>query len=145
MRFVFTTLTILAMLLGFAFAQIEIDGDMLDWAGIEPLDQDPLIEPTGDMPSYPDFDLKHLYITHDTSNVYVRIDLADGASFDNFYNYDNPPVFEFYMDTEIGDTTGFDWGWWNIAMNYYINLAPTLNPDSTEKYGELYYYKRVKW
>ncbi len=140
MRFVFTTLTILSMLLGLAFAQIEIDGDMLDWAGIAPLDQDPLIEPTGEIPAYPDFDLKHLYITHDTSNVYVRIDLADGASFDNFYNYDNPPVFEFYMDTEIGDTTGFDWGWWNIAMNYYINLATTLHPDSVEKYGELFVY-----
>ncbi len=140
MRFVFTTFTILTMLLSFAFAQIEIDGDMLDWADIPPMDQDPLIETTGDMPSYPDFDLKHLYITHDTSNVYVRIELADGASFDNFFNYENPPVFEFYMDTEIGDTTGFDWGWWNIAMNYYVNLATTLNPDSTEKYGELYHY-----
>ncbi|APF18428.1 hypothetical protein Calab_2827 [Caldithrix abyssi DSM 13497] len=140
MRFVITTFITLAMLLGFAFAQIEIDGDMLDWAGIEPLDQDPLIEPTGELPSYPDFDLKHLYITHDSANVYVRIDLADGASFDNFYNFENPPVFEFYMDTEIGDTTGFDWGWWNIAMNYYVNLATTLNPDSVEKYGELYHY-----
>lgn len=123
-----------------SFAQIEIDGDMLDWVGIEPLDQGGAEETVGEIPEYPDFDLKHLYITHDTTNVYVRIDLNETASFNNFFNYDNPPVFEFYMDTEIADTNGFDWGWWNIAMNYYVDLAPTLNPDSTEKFGVLYKY-----
>ena len=141
MKKLFTIIAVLAIY-SVSFAQIEIDGDMLDWANIAPLDRDQVAEPIGDVPSadYHDFDLKHLYITHDSANVYVRIDIADDASFDNFYNFDNPPVFEFYMDTEIGDTTGFDWGWWNNAYNYYINLASTLNPDSTVKYAELYKY-----
>ncbi len=136
------TIIILFAAYSISLAQIEIDGDMLDWANIQPLDRDQVAEPVGDVPgtAYHDFDLKHLYITHDSDYVYVRIDIADDASFNNFYNFDNPPVFEFYMDTEIGDTTGFDWGWWNNAYNYYINLATTLHPDSTEKYGELYKY-----
>ncbi len=120
------------------FAQIEIDGSMLDWADISPLDSGPIEETVGDLAAYPDFDLKHLYITHDTANVYVRIDLNDAASFDNFWNYTNPPVFEFYMDTEIGDTTGFDWGWWNNAYNYYINLVADTSKEM--KFAELYLY-----
>ncbi|MCB0742264.1 MAG: T9SS type A sorting domain-containing protein [Ignavibacteriae bacterium] len=131
--FLFTTLS---------FAQIEIDGDMLDWADIPALDQGEAMEVLGDIGStdYSMFDLKHLYITHDSSNVYVRIDIDDAASFNDFYNFANPPVFEFYMDTEIADTNGFDWGWWNNAYNYYINLAPNLHPDSTNKTAELYLY-----
>ncbi len=140
MKKLLTIFSFLLLLIGHSQAQIVIDGDMLDWVGIDYLDQAPAEEAVGEIPEYPDFDLKHLYITHDTSNVYVKIDLADGASFNNFFNYTNPPVFEFYMDTEIADTNGFDWGWWNIAMNYYIDLAPTLNPDSTEKRGFLYKY-----
>ena len=141
MRKLATLLSVFLFLCSYSFTQqIEIDGDMLDWVGIAPLDSGIAAEATGEIPSYPDFDLKHLYITHDTANVYVKIDLVESANFSNFFNYDNPPVFEFYMDTEIGDTTGFDWGWWNIAMNYYVNLAPTLSPDSTDKHGELYLY-----
>ncbi len=118
------TIIVLSMIaFSISNAQIEIDGNMLDWANIAPLDQAPIEETVGDLAAYPDFDLKHLYITHDTSNVYVRIDMNDAANFSNFYNYTNPPVFEFYMDTEIGDTTGFDWGWWNNAYNYYVNLV----------------------
>ena len=141
MRKLATLLSAFLILCSYSFSQqIEIDGDMLDWVGIAPLDTGIATEATGEIPTYPDFDLKHLYITHDTANVYVKIDLVESANFSNFFNYDNPPVFEFYMDTEIGDTTGFDWGWWNIAMNYYVNLAPTLSPDSTDKHGELYLY-----
>lgn len=128
--------------LGSSFAQITIDGDMLDWAGINPLDTGLPAESYGNVPvsTYLDFNLKHVYITHDLDNIYVKIDLDDAANFNNFYNFTNPPVFEIYFDTEIGDTTGFDWGWWNNAYNYYINLAPTLHPDSLNKYAELYYY-----
>jgi hypothetical protein len=125
-----------------AFPQITIDGDMLDWATIEPLDTGLPAESYGVVQDqqYIDFNLKHIYITHDTANVYVKIDLDNAANFNNFYNYTNPPVFEVYFDTEIGDTTGFDWGWWNNAYNYYVNLAPTLHPDSLNKYAELYLY-----
>ncbi|MCU0343875.1 MAG: hypothetical protein MUF28_08645, partial [Ignavibacterium sp.] len=128
--------------LGTSFAQITIDGDMLDWAAINPLDTGLPPESYGQVPvqTYIDFNLQHVYITHDSANVYCKIDLDDAANFNNFYNFTNPPVFEIYFDTEIGDTTGFDWGWWNNAYNYYVNLAPTLHPDSTNKYAELYHY-----
>lgn len=140
MHKLFTLLFFVFFMFSFSFAQIEIDGDLLDWAGIEPLTQGNVAEPDDDIPvaTYSDFDLANMYITHDTSFVYVRIDMADAANFDNFYNFTNPPVFEFYMDTEIGDTTGFDWGWWNIAMNYHVAL--NLHPDSATASGNLYHY-----
>ena len=136
------TLLCFIFVLGTSFAQITIDGDMLDWAAINPLDTGLPPESYGQVPvqTYLDFNLKHIYMTHDSANVYCKIDLDDAANFNNFYNFTNPPVFEIYFDTEIGDTTGFDWGWWNNAYNYYVNLAPTLHPDSTNKYAELYLY-----
>ena len=136
------TLLCFISVLGTAYAQISIDGDMLDWAGIDPLDTGLPTESYGFVtdPQYSDFNVQHIYITHDTANVYCRLDLDATANFNNFYNYSNPPVFEVYFDTEIGDTTGFDWGWWNNAYKYYINLAPTLHPDSLNKHAELYLY-----
>ncbi|MGQ9798399.1 MAG: T9SS type A sorting domain-containing protein [Ignavibacterium sp.] len=129
-------------LLSTAYPQIIIDGDMLDWAGIAPLDQGLPNSSYGQVsdPTYIDFNLQHIYIVHDSDFVYCKIDLYPQANFNNFYNFSNPPVFEMYLDTEIGDTTGFDWGWWNNAYKYYINLAPTLHPDSTNKHAELYLY-----
>lgn len=141
MRKVITLFSFL-FLLGSAYAQITIDGDMLDWAEINAIDTGLPTEAYGQVtdPTYVDFNLKHLYVTHDSANVYFKIDLDDAANFNNFYNPENPPVFELYLDTDIADTTGFDWGWWNNAYNYYINLAPNLHPDSTNKVAELYYY-----
>ncbi len=145
MKQLVTALGMLLIVAGMMFAQITIDGDMLDWQNIQPLDQDPANEPLGDNTAYgPSFDLMDLYITHDSNYVYVRIDIDPAGTFSSMFNYDNPPVLEFYMDTEIGDTTGFDWGWWNQAMNYYINLAPYLHPDSTEKKAELYKYNGAR-
>jgi hypothetical protein len=136
------TLLFFIFLLGSVSAQITIDGDMLDWAGIDALDTGLPAESYGVVsdPQFSDFNVRHLYVTHDTANVYCKIDLDPTASFNNFYNFSNPPVFEMYFDTEIGDTTGFDYMWWNNAYNYYINLAPTLHPDSLDKYVELYIY-----
>ncbi|HEY6906247.1 MAG TPA: T9SS type A sorting domain-containing protein [Ignavibacteriaceae bacterium] len=141
MKKIFTLISFI-LLVGSVSAQITIDGDMLDWAGIDPLDTGLPAESYGEVsdPQYSDFNVRHVYITHDSLNVYCRIDLDPTANFNNFYNYTNPPVFEMYFDTEIGDTTGFDWGWWNNAYNYYINIAPTLHPDSLNKYVELYIY-----
>lgn len=137
------TLMSFLFLMGSGSAQIVIDGDMLDWAGVTALDDGLPAESYGEVEDaqYSDFNLKHLYITHDSANVYCRIDLDPTANFNNFYNFAGDPVFEIYFDTEIGDTTGLDWGWWNNAYNYYINLAPTLHPDSINKYADLYYYR----
>lgn len=142
MKKLLTISFILLLLSTLSFAQIQIDGDMLDWADVPALDQGEAEEVLGDIgdAQYSAFDLKHLYITHDSDYVYVRIDIDDASSFTDFYNFVNPPVFEFYMDTEIADTNGFDWGWWNNAYNYYVNLAPNLHPDSTNQTAELYHY-----
>ncbi len=141
MKKIFTSLLFL-FFLGSVSAQIVIDGDMLDWAGIDPLDTGLPPESYGVVgdPQYSDFNLQHVYAIHDSVNVYFRVDLDPTANFNNFFNFTNPPVFEMWLDTEIGDTTGLDWGWWNNAYNYYIDLSPTLNPDSTDKHGFLYYY-----
>jgi hypothetical protein len=123
-------------------SQIIIDGDMSDWTGINPWDQDPANEPLDDIDAMyqPHFDLMDVYVTHDSLNLYVRIDIDPAGSFSEIFNYTNPPVFDFYMDTEIADTAGFDWGWWNIAINYYVDLATSLHPESMEKHGSLYKY-----
>lgn len=136
------TMLFLIFVVGSSIAQITIDGDMLDWAGIDPIDTGLPPEAYGEVtdPQYSDFNIRHIYVVHDSINVYCKVDLDPTASFNNFYNFSNPPVFEMYFDTEIGDTTGFDWGWWNNAYNYYMNLAPTLHPDSLDKYVELYIY-----
>ena len=136
------TLLFFIFLLGSMSAQIVIDGDMLDWAGIDPLDTGLPAESYGEVsdPQYSDFNIRHIYVVHDSVNVYCKVDLDPTANFNNFYNFSNPPVFEMYFDTEIGDTSGFDWGWWNNAYHYYINIAPTLHPDSLNKYVELYIY-----
>jgi len=140
MKKIFTSLLFL-FFLGSVSAQIVIDGDMLDWAGIDPLDTGLPPESYGVVgdPQYSDFNLQHVYAIHDSLNLYFKVDLDPTANFNNFFNFTNPPVFEMWLDTEIGDTTGLDWGWWNNAYNYYIDLAPTLNPDSTDKHGFLYY------
>jgi len=141
MRKVITLFSFL-FLFGSGYAQISIDGDMLDWAEISPLDTGLPAEAYGKVtdPAYVDFNLNHVYVTHDSANVYVKIDLDDAASFTNFYNTENPPVFEFYLDTDIADTSGMDWGWWNNAYDYYVNLAPTLHPDSANKSAVVYRY-----
>jgi hypothetical protein len=138
----FFTLMSFILFLGSACAQITIDGDMLDWAGIDPLDTGLPPESYGVVsdPQYSDFNVRHIYVTHDSANVYCRIDLDPTANFDNFFNFENAPVFEMWLSTEIGDTTGLDWGWWNNAYNYDIDLSTTLHPDSINKYGNLYYY-----
>lgn len=136
------TLMFFIFLLGSVSAQITIDGDMLDWAGIDPLDTGLPPESYGVIsdPQYSDYNVQHLYVIHDTANVYCKIDLYPTSSFSNFYNTSSTPAFEIWVDTEIRDTSGLDWGWWNNAYNYYINMAPTLHPDSTDKYAEVYYY-----
>jgi len=136
------TLLFFIFLLGSVSAQITIDGDMLDWAGIDPLDTGLPPESYGVItdPQYSDYNVQHMYVIHDTANVYYKIDLYPTASFNNFYNTSSSPAFEIWLDTEIRDTAGLDWGWWNNAYNYYINMAPTLHPDSTNKYVEVYFY-----
>jgi len=123
-------------------SQIVIDGDMSDWTGINPWDQDSANETLGDVNVMyqPHFDLMDVYVTHDSQNVYIRIDIDPAGSFSETFNYTNPPELSFYMDTEIADTAGFDWGWWNIAINYYVDLTSGLQPEIIEKHGSLYKY-----
>ena len=66
------TLFFLIFLLGSVSAQIiTIDGDMLDWAGIDPLDTGLPPEAYGVVsdPQYSDFNIRHFYVVHDSANV----------------------------------------------------------------------------
>ena len=140
MKKIFTSIGVMLILLTIStYAQIKIDGDMSDWNGIPALDQGRAAEKTGDV-SDANFDLKHMYVTHDTSNVYVKIDFADGASFANYKNDPNE-VVRFFMDTQIGTGLGLYQAWWGDYMSYWVDLGPNLNPDSTNKIAYLYYYE----
>ena len=139
MKKFFTLIGVFLFLFSFsAYSQITIDGNMSDWTNIPALDQNQTAETTGDITNA-NFDLKHMYVTSDTSNVYVKIDFADAASFSNYKNFPNE-VLRFFMDTEIGTQKGLTQGWWNGNMSYWVDLGPNLNSDSTNKVGYLYYY-----
>ncbi|NIT58036.1 MAG: T9SS type A sorting domain-containing protein [Aliifodinibius sp.] len=109
---------------------IQIDGDMFDWAGINPLDVNEIAEETGDMPTGPDFDIQDVYLTSDTNNVYVRIAIDPAGSFSGQWNnYTNPPVFELWFDTYLGDTLGLGWGgFWIQRGDYKVNLQDAYDP-----------------
>ncbi len=121
---------------------ISIDGDMLDWEGIPPADVDEIAEDVGDMPTGPDFDLKDIYVTSDSNFVYVRIVIDPAGSFSGQWTkYSNPPVFELWFDTFLGDTMGLGWGgFWIQAGDYKVNLQDAYNPDSTVNELTIWHY-----
>jgi len=124
-----------------AMGQITIDGDMLDWDGIPKADVGNAAEELGDMATGPEFDWQDVYITSDTTNLYVRVTIDPSATFTEGYdNYDNPPVYELHLSTAIEDTTGLDWGWWNIKSNYNISLNPFVDPSGPWESSTILHY-----
>ena len=124
-----------AAMLGSAQAQITIDGDMLDWANIQPADRDSAAEGLGDLEAFNkvDFDLKDFYITSDSENVYIRIAIDPAgtfsAQFDTVKYPFGPSAFDIYFDVNISDTTGLGWaGFWVSAADYKIFLPPAYDP-----------------
>jgi len=124
------TVILLMPLLGTGFAQITIDGDMLDWADVPRADVGNAEELLGDITTGPEFDLAGLYITSDDDFVYVKVDIDPSATFSNgFTNYTNPPVLELYFDVTLDDTTGLTWGWWTIPVDYQVSFGPFIDPN----------------
>lgn len=123
-------------------SEITIDGDMFDWAGISAADVGQIAEETGDMPTGPEFDIKDFYITSDSSNVYVRIAIDPAGTFTGQWtNYTNPPVFELWFDTFLGDTMGLGWGgFWIQAGDYKIELQHAYNPTDPQSELVIYHY-----
>lgn len=122
-------------------AQITIDGDMLDWANIQPADQGGAAESLGDQPTGPEFDWQHIYLASDSTYLYVRATIDPSGTFTGgFDNYDNPPVWELWLDNSVEDTVGLDWGWWNLHVNYVIEIAPFVDPDNPQSESTILHY-----
>lgn len=132
----------LVLFWGGLYGQITIDGDMLDWVGIDPADVGDAAEALGDMPTGPEFDLENFYITSDVENVYCKIDIDPSATFTGgFTNYTNWPVLELWFDVNMGDTTGLGWGgFWVLAGDYRIDLVPAYDPDGPSDEVTIYHY-----
>ncbi len=108
---------------------IEIDGDMLDWEGIEPADQGNAAEELGDMTTGPMFDIQDLFMTSDSQYLYCRITIDPSATFSaGFADPHIASKIELWFDTNWGDTTGLGWGWWPIALDYMLELDYAINP-----------------
>ncbi len=122
-------------MLGSAQAQIIIDGDMLDWDGIQAADRDGAAEDLNDLGAFNkvDFDIQDFYITSDSANVYIRIAIDPAGTFSAQFDTVKYPfgvnAFDLYFDTDISDTTGMGWGgFWVSALDYKIFLPPAYDP-----------------
>jgi len=62
-------------------ASMTVDGNISDWVGISPA----ITDPTGDANATSGSDIEEVYVTQDASNVYVRIDLANGTPASSLY------------------------------------------------------------
>ena len=92
---------------------IAVDGDPIDWAGVDPV----LIEPDGYF--YPQFDIKEVYITTDGNNIYFRIDFYGSIDESGYYRFfididqdplTGTPFYGIGADYQLGFYAGYGWG-----------------------------------
>jgi hypothetical protein len=121
MRNIYLPFLVILLLIGFSQAQIEIDGDMLDWAGIPAADVGDAAEELGDMPGGKNYDLQDLYITSNDSVVFFRITIDQAGSLID--GYSNGLALELYLDTDLGES-GLNHGWWTNRLDYLIDMSP---------------------
>lgn len=120
---------------------IDIDGDMLDWDSIPMATTGTTEETTGDSPSGPEFDLTGFKMASDSTNFYGMISIDPAHTFGEGYtNYENPPVFELYIDDSMGDTTGLGWGWWPIGVDYFVELQEATDPSAPADTATVMHY-----
>jgi hypothetical protein len=108
---------------GISHAQIEIDGDMLDWAGVPAADAGEAAEELGDMHAADsmNYDIQDFYMTGNDSILFCRIVFDPAGSLVSGYN--NGLAISMYFDTDAADTSGLDFGWWSLSLDYLIDLS----------------------
>ncbi len=108
-------------LVGFVNAQIEIDGDMLDWDNVPRADIEGAAESLGDMVAGKDYDLNSLYVTGNDSMFFMRITIDPTGSL--VTGYSAGLALEIYLDTDIANSSGLNWGWWTLGLDYLIDIS----------------------
>lgn len=127
LRVVLIVLAMLALPLS-AQHNIIIDGDMLDWAGINPADTGDAAEELGDMLKGANYDIQDLYITSNEAMIFIRITFDPNGSLVNGFN--NGLAFSLYLDTDVAEGSGLNWGWWTTALDYLIDVSPACDPNA---------------
>jgi len=131
----------LMFLVAGGFAQITIDGDMLDWADIPAADVGMTAEELGDMTTGPMFDVKDLYITHDSTYAYFRVTIDPSETF--AAGFTEPHTWgkiELWIDNDMADTSGLGWGWWPMALDYLIELDYAIDPATQATQGTILHF-----
>lgn len=129
---------ILLFTFGLAQAQIEIDGDMVDWAGVPAADMGQAAEELGDMLGgvgydSSNFDIQDVYITGNDSMVFMRFVFdPTGSLVDAQTEAGGWLPFELYLDTDVAANSGLNWGWWSLAFDYLIELDPVVSGEVSE-------------
>lgn len=108
---------ILVLLLNTAQAQITIDGDFSDWAGVPVLIDDP----TGDGSN--GWDIDNVYVTDDASNVYFRIQMASSVAGSKTLYF----LISVDPQNEPTTRTGLSYGWWDNGYDFLIQYDPQDN------------------
>jgi len=90
---------------------IIMDGDVADWAGVEPIVIDPLGDGKED-----DEDILSCYVTNDDSNLYFRMDVA-GSIIPNTED-GGPPYYMVALDVDRDPDTGTPVG--DIGAEYFV-------------------------
>lgn len=126
LRVILIVLAMLALPLS-AQHNITIDGDMLDWAGIDPADTGDAAEELGDMLKGANYDIQDLYITSNESMIFIRITFDPNGSLVNGFNAGL--AFSLYLDTDVAEGSGLNWGWWTTALDYLIDVSPACDPS----------------
>jgi hypothetical protein len=123
---------------GLAQAQIEIDGDMLDWTGIPAADVGQAAEELGDMVAGAgydsvNFDMQDLYITGNDSMVFMRVDFnPEGSLVTAATEAGGYLLLSLYLDTDVAAGSGLDWGWWSLSFDYLIDLGAVTSGEVEE-------------
>jgi len=124
------------------FSQIKIDGNFDDWDASMQFDVAPnSVEEAGDYALSDSLDIKDVYVTHDDSMLYIRIDINDDGDVrglkDIIRDSDgNKPLIQIGLDTDMNKDTGFNfWGSCATGADYYINATdPKGNFELQSKY-----------
>lgn len=122
---------------------ITVDGDMSDWASMAPVDVAEVAEELGDMESGAEHDIKDIWVTSDSANIYFRIAIDPAATFTSQWTNHpgSDPAFQLFFDTNMEDTIGCGYGgFWIQAADAFVDLIAAYNPDNPSLEVNVYSY-----